>query len=151
MRILYFPQIQKKLSLLITVIFLLMMVLLVLSEKAFSQSMAVNGTNVNHVIEHLRLKVSSDSQSAWLKAEKGSWGPWLDKQKGFLGRQLLWDEQRQEAILLITWESRDLWKAIPKLELDLVQEKFERIAREETGQKSGNPFPLEFEGELLPQ
>ena len=31
------------------------------------------------------------------------------------------------------------------------QERFETLAREATGQRQGNPFPLVFEGELLPQ
>ena len=36
-------------------------------------------------------------------------------------------------------------------EVETVQERFETLAREQTGQRQGNPFPLVFEGELLPQ
>ena len=36
-------------------------------------------------------------------------------------------------------------------EVETVQERFETLAREQTGQPHGNPFPLLFEGELLPQ
>ena len=36
-------------------------------------------------------------------------------------------------------------------EVETVQERFETLAREATGQRQGNPFPLVFEGELLPQ
>ena len=53
--------------------------------------------------------------------------------------------------LLIRWASREQWKAIPLAEVARVQERFEALAREGTGQLEGNPFPLVFEGELLPQ
>ena len=103
------------------------------------------------VVEHLRIKVPEDALSVWHKAEEGSWEPWLTKQDGFLGRDLLWDPQTEEGTLLIRWASREQWKAIPSAEVAQVQEQFERIARDGMGQTSGNPFPLVFEGELLPQ
>ncbi len=103
------------------------------------------------IVEHLRLSVPLEKREAWLNAEKKSWEPWLAKKKGFLGRQLFWDDQNEEAVLLITWDSRENWKAIPKSEIEQIQENFEAIARETTGDRTGNPFPLQFEGELLPQ
>ncbi len=103
------------------------------------------------VIEYLRLKVPQSYKEAWLNSEKNSWGPWLTKQKGFLGRQLLWDPEKEEAVLLITWASRSDWKNIPQSEIDRVQEIFENIAMKTTGQKSKNPFPIRSQGELLPQ
>ena len=103
------------------------------------------------VVEHLRIKVPADALSVWHRAEEGSWEPWLTKQDGFLGRDLLWDPKTEEGTLLIRWASREQWKAIPAAEVAQVQEQFERIARDGMGQTSGNPFPLVFEGELLPQ
>ena len=103
------------------------------------------------VIEHLRLHVPQENKNAWIRAEKESWEPWLVKQKGFLGRQLLWDPKEEEATLLISWSSKKDWKSIPKEELEVVQEKFETISRSVTGRENGNPFPLTFEGELEPQ
>lgn len=102
-------------------------------------------------IEYLRIAVPSESREAWLKAEKESWEPWLLSKKGFLGRQLLWDEKNQEAIILISWASRKDWKSILKSEIDQVQKHFEEVAREQVGSKTSNPFPLKYEGELLPQ
>ena len=52
---------------------------------------------------------------------------------------------------MISWASYAQWKAIPQDEIDAVQERFERLARDGTGRDSGNPFPLLFEGELFPQ
>ena len=103
------------------------------------------------IIEHLRLHVPKESKDAWIKAEKASWEPWLKSKKGFLGRELFWDPRKEEATLFISWEDRSTWKSIPQSEIDAVQLLFENIAKEETGKTSGNPFPLIFEGELLPQ
>ena len=102
------------------------------------------------VVEHLRIKVPANGRQAWLEAEQGSWEPWLQKQDGFLGRELLWDSAREEGTLLIRWASREQWKAIPEAEVEAVQERFEELAREATGQRQGSPFPLVFEGELIP-
>ena len=102
------------------------------------------------VVEHLRIQVPSQGRQAWLEAERGSWEPWLARQEGFIGRDLLWDPETEEGTLLIRWRSREAWKAIPEKEVEKVQERFEQLARQSTGQKAGNPFPLVFEGELLP-
>ena len=103
------------------------------------------------IVEHLKLDVPKKFKHAWLKAEQGSWEPWLLKQNGFLGRQLFWDPKAEEATLLIGWESRAVWKNISQTEINLVQQNFEKIAIKETGETSGNPFPLIFEGELNPE
>ena len=103
------------------------------------------------VVEHLRVKVPANAVEAWLEAEQGSWEPWLAQQAGFLDRQLLWDPDREEGTLLIHWRSREQWKAIPEQEVEQVQQRFESLAREATGRRQGNPFPLVFEGELLPR
>jgi uncharacterized protein (TIGR03792 family) len=103
------------------------------------------------VIEHLKVKVPEAARQAWLEAERGSWEPWLARQQGFLGRDLLWNPETEEGTLLIRWRSRDAWKAIPEQEVDAVQQRFEQLACEATGRRLGNPFPLLYEGELLPQ
>ncbi len=104
------------------------------------------------VIEHLRLSVPAQGRQAWLEAERGSWEPWLAKQNGFLGRDLLWDPATEEGTLLIRWSSREDWKAIPTVEIEQVQTRFEQLARQAMAitQERENPFPLVFEGELLP-
>ena len=103
------------------------------------------------VIEVIRLKVPLSSRTAWLKAEQDTWAPWLAKQNGFLSRELYWDKNNEEATLMIKWATRRDWKSISQSELAALQESFEISARNKTGQLKGNPFPLMFEGELLPQ
>ncbi len=103
------------------------------------------------IVEYLRLHVPNQDRKAWLIAEQKSWEPWLKKQKGFLGRQLFWDPETEEALLLISWTSRIEWKMIPNEEIDHVQNAFEEIANDLTGRKGSNPFPIKSQGELMPQ
>ena len=103
------------------------------------------------VIEYLRLKVPKEYQQAWLSAERTSWEPWLKTKKGFVDRKLFWDKKNEEATILITWSTRQQWKDIPQFEIDMVQGNFEDIAGKEIGDEVEKPFPLIFQGELLPQ
>ena len=99
------------------------------------------------VIEELRLKVPADAKAEWLNAEKEIWDPWLSSQEGFLGRQLFWDKEKEEALILVTWESKKLWKSIPMSKVNVVQKKFEDNVK--TALKvEENPFELIYEGEL---
>ena len=99
------------------------------------------------IIEELRLKVPADLKAVWLNAEKEIWDPWLSSQDGFLGRQLFWDKEKEEALILVDWKSKKLWKSIPMSEVNLVQEKF--VDNVKTALKvSVNPFELIYEGEL---
>tara|TARA_Y100001968_G_scaffold112697_1_gene102107 strand:+ start:401 stop:856 length:456 start_codon:yes stop_codon:yes gene_type:complete len=141
---------KKILSFLITsVIFLSAIFSNVINIQA--ESLLMVNFPKQSIVEHLKLDVPKKYRNAWLKAEAGSWEPWLLKQDGFLGRQLFWDPKAEEATLLIGWDSRAIWKNISQSEINLVQLDFEKIARAETGQTSGNPFPLIYEGELNPE
>ena len=99
------------------------------------------------VIEELRLKVPAASKAAWLNAEKEIWDPWLSSQEGFLGRQLFWDKEKEEALIFVNWKSKILWKSIPMSEVNLVQEKFEDNVKTALNVEN-NPFELIYEGEL---
>ena len=99
------------------------------------------------VIEELRLKVPADSKVAWLNAEKEIWDPWLSSQDGFLGRQLFWDKEKEEALILVNWKSKKLWKSIPMSEVNIVQGKFEDNVKTALNVDK-NPFELIYEGEL---
>ncbi len=99
------------------------------------------------VIEELRLKVSSDAKVVWLNAEKEIWEPWLSRQDGFLGRKLFWDKEKEEALILVKWKSKKLWKSIPISEVNVIQEKFEDNVKTALNVRI-NPFELIYEGEL---
>jgi uncharacterized protein (TIGR03792 family) len=119
-------------------------------DVAIAEQQQPGGSFEVAVVEHLRVKVPAEARQAWLEAERGSWEPWLAQQEGYLGRDLLWDPEREEGTLLIRWASREQWKAIPLGEVEAVQDRFEQLARQATGTRQGNPFPLVFEGELQP-
>lgn len=101
------------------------------------------------VVEHLRLQVPADSQRAWLEAELQTWDPWLRQQKGFLGREVLWDKERQEGVLYIHWANRQDWKSIPGEVVAAIQNDFESLAKQMLAlpPHSDNPFPLTYAGE----
>ena len=99
------------------------------------------------VTEELRLKVPADAKVAWLNAEKEIWDPWLSSKDGFLGRQLFWDKEKEEALILVNWKSKKLWKIIPMSEVNIVQGKFEDNVKTALN-VSQNPFELIYEGEL---
>ena len=107
------------------------------------------------VVEHLRVRVHSDARAAWLQAETHTWEPWLCRKLGFLGRELYWDAEREEGILLIRWASREQWKAIPSEEVEVVQRQFEAMAHQllaaADSPAPANPFPLVHAGELEPR
>jgi len=117
------------------------------SDFSSLQALPMDNYQGGMVIEELRLKVPADAKVAWLNAEKEIWDPWLSSQEGFLGRQLFWDKEKEEALILVTWESKKLWKSIPMSKVNVVQERFEDNVK--TALKvEENPFQLIYEGEL---
>jgi len=111
------------------------------------EALPMNNYQDEMVIEELRLKVPADSKAAWLNAEKEIWDPWLSSQEGFLGRQLFWDKEKEEALILVNWKSKKLWKRISISEVNYIQEKFEDNVKTALNVKK-NPFELIYEGEL---
>ena len=102
------------------------------------------------VIEELRLKVPAKFKEVWLQAEKKIWDPWLSRQSGFLGRQIFWDKEKEEALILVKWENKKLWKNISMEEVNEIQERFEQNV-EESLQLKTNPFILIYESEIYSQ
>ena len=124
-----------------------LMVLILESGMQNLRALPMDNYQGEIVIEELRLKVPAASKAAWLTAEKEVWDPWLSSQKGFLGRQLFWDKEKEEALILVNWESKKLWKSIPMSEVNVVQEKFEDNVKTALMVEE-NPFALIYEGEL---
>ncbi len=145
-----------RLATLLAALCLLILVLVGLPDTAQAATPAALTQPQGPVVEHLRVKVPADARGAWLRAEEESWGPWLQRQDGFLGRELLWDAEREEGLLLIRWRSRRQWLAIPASEIEAVQGRFEAAARRALALEPGarepagavNPFPLVHAGEL---
>ncbi len=117
------------------------------SDMPNLKALTMNNYKDEMIIEELRLKVPADLKAVWLNAEKKIWEPWLSSQDGFLGRQLFWDKEKEEALILVNWKNKKSWKSIPMSEVNTVQEKFEDNVKTSLNVDE-NPFELVYEGEL---
>ncbi len=102
------------------------------------------------IIEELRLSVPNEYKNVWLNAEKEIWEPWLAKQEGFISRKFFYNEEKEEALVLVNWENKKLWKKIPTEEVNLIQKLYEENVKEALNLPK-NPFELIYEGELFQQ
>ena len=129
--------------------FILVCLVILISQSNIPnlQALPMDNYQSKVVIEQLRLKVPAEAKEVWLNAEKEIWEPWLSAQDGFLGRKLFWDKEKEEALILLTWKSKKLWKSIPMSEVNIVQEKFENNVKNALN-VTKNPFELIYEGEL---
>ena len=133
---------QKFCLLLICLVFLIFQ-----SDITNLKALTMDNYQSEMVVEELRLKVPADVKAVWLNAEKEIWDPWLSSQDGFLGRQLFWDKKKEEALILVNWKSKKLWKSIPMSEVNVVQQKFEDNVKAALN-VGENPFELIYVGEL---
>ena len=104
----------------------------------------------NPITEELRLRVPLEYKDNWIKAEKQVWEPWLTNKKGFLGREIFYNKNKQEALVLVKWANRKLWKSISETEVNKVQSIFEENVKNDL-KIDKNPFELIDEGELYLQ
>ena len=104
----------------------------------------------NFVTEELRLLVPSEYKDIWIKAEKEVWDPWLANKKGFLGREIFYNKEKEEALVLVKWANKKLWKSISFKEVNQIQSIFEENVKNDL-KLDRNPFELIDEGELYIQ
>ena len=130
-----------------TFLLICLFVLFFQSNSEILNALQMENYQNGFIIEELRLKVPSKFKEVWLKAENKVWEPWLSMQEGFLGRQLFWDKEKEEALILVNWKSKKLWKSIPMSEVNVVQQKFEDNVKAALNVRK-NPFELIYEGEL---
>ena len=130
--------------------FVLLLSLLIFSSNpvnAFDVKMKKINENI---VEELRLNVPLKYKETWLRAEKDVWEPWLAKQNGFLGRKIFYNQKTGEALLLVKWENRNLWKNISDEEVNKMQKIYEETVTNYLG-VDNNPFEFIYEGELFEQ
>ena len=135
---------------LIKTVFVLLLVFIIFQlnvSNAFALEM--NKLNQN-IVEELRLSVPLKYKETWLKAEEEVWEPWLSKQDGFLGRQIFYNQKTGEALLLVKWKNRNLWKNISEEEVNKMQKIYEETVTSALEVQT-NPFKFIYEGELFEQ
>ncbi len=131
-------------------LFICLFVFLFQINSLILNALPMDNDQSRFVTEELRLKIPSDLKEIWLHAEKEVWEPWLAIQDGFLGRQIFWDKEKEEALILVSWKNKKLWKSISTNEVEEVQEKFEENVKTSLNINT-NPFELIYEGELYKQ
>ena len=124
--------------------------LLFQSNSQILNALPMDKYQVELVTEELRLEIPSKFKEVWLKAEKEVWEPWLSKQDGFLGREIFWNREKEEALILVNWENKKLWKSISMKEVNEIQKEFEENVKNSLNVNE-NPFKLIYEGELVQQ
>ena len=138
-------KIKKFFQLLICIFILLLQI-----NSQISNALPMENFQNELITEELRIKVPSDFKDVWLEAEKQFWEPWLSQKDGFMGRQIFWDPKKEEALILINWKNKKLWKNISIQEVNELQEKYEKNVKTSLNLNQ-NPFKLISEGELLKQ
>ena len=131
-------------------LYIFVIVLIFQSNFQLVNALQMDNYQTESITEELRLKVPADFKEVWLDAERNIWDPWLSCQDGFLGRQIFWDKEKEEALILVKWKNKKLWKNISINEVNKIQEKFENKVMESLNLTT-NPFKLIYESELLKQ
>ena len=134
---------------LIIMFFALILILVFYSNSSNAFDLSMNKIDEN-IVEELRLSVPNKYKETWIKAEKEIWEPWLSKQDGFLGRQIFYNQKKGEALLLVKWKNRNLWKNISDEEVNNIQKIYEEKVISSLGIET-NPFEFIYEGELFEQ
>ena len=118
----------------------------------FASASALTMVNMKDdlIIEELRLRVPSQYKDNWINAEKEVWEPWLANKKGFLGREIFYNKEKEEALVLVKWANKSLWKSNSVKEVNEIQSIFEENVKNDL-KLDRNPFELIDEGELYVQ
>tara|TARA_B100000212_G_scaffold89636_1_gene65748 strand:- start:38 stop:475 length:438 start_codon:yes stop_codon:yes gene_type:complete len=131
--------------------FFVLLLIFIIAQSNSSIAFSLQMSNLNkNIVEELRLRVPLRYKETWLKAEEEVWEPWLQKQDGFLGRQIFYNSKKGEALLLVKWKNRNLWKNISDEEVNKMQKIYEENVTSSLG-VAANPFEFIYEGELFEQ
>ena len=131
---------------------LVLLVIVTSFQYNFKSVSALTMVNMkdNLIIEELRLRVPFQYKDNWINAEKEVWEPWLANKKGFLGREIFYNKEKEEALVLVKWANKSLWKSISVKEVNEMQSIFEENVKNDL-KLDMNPFELIDEGELYAQ
>lgn len=79
------------------------------------------------VIEWLKFDVCSSHHDFFLEQDRLIWTNALKKYNGFIAKQVWMNpDHKNEIIFVISWASRQLWKAISPQDLVLIDQQFQR-------------------------
>ena len=139
----------KKTFRMISLAFIVLVTIFQYNSASINAATMVN-MKENVITEELRLRVPLEYKDNWIKAEKEVWEPWLATKKGFLGREIFYNKEKEEALVLVKWSNKNLWKSISIKEVSDIQSIFEENVKNNL-KLDKNPFELIYEGELYIQ
>jgi uncharacterized protein (TIGR03792 family) len=85
------------------------------------------------VIEWLKVRVAPELREKYIQIDERVWTGFLSRYTGFLGKQVwLNPNAPDELVLVISWSSREAWKAIPAGELEKIEQTFDQAMGEGT-------------------
>ncbi|MFM2060488.1 MAG: hypothetical protein RLZZ507_158 [Cyanobacteriota bacterium] len=79
------------------------------------------------VIELLKFKIPAQMREIFIQKDEESWTTVLAKYPGFLGKEVwISPHDLTEVVIVVHWQSREQWKAIPETELEAIAQKFDQ-------------------------
>ncbi|AKG20236.1 TIGR03792 family protein [Calothrix sp. 336/3] len=87
------------------------------------------------VIEQLKVKVPPNMREKYIQVDAEIWTTALSRYPGFLSKEV-WinPNDNTEIVMVIKWETRKQWKAIPEAELAAIDAQFTKVL--------GTAYPL---------
>ncbi|MGK7941245.1 MAG: TIGR03792 family protein [Crocosphaera sp.] len=77
------------------------------------------------VIEWLKFEVFPESRDVFIQLDNEIWTPILAKFPGFLSKEIwISPDNAEEIVIIVRWETREQWKAIPLDILEATEKKF---------------------------
>ncbi len=81
------------------------------------------------VIEWLTFAIDPDSRETFIRLDKEIWTAALSQYPGFIAKEVwISPDLLDQVAVVIRWQTREQWKAIPQDVLDAVQEQFDEAA-----------------------
>jgi uncharacterized protein (TIGR03792 family) len=79
------------------------------------------------VIELLKFRIAPEHREKYIQRDAEIWTAALVNYPGFLGKEL-WinPDNPDELVMVIRWETRELWKSILSEEVDAITERFDK-------------------------
>jgi uncharacterized protein (TIGR03792 family) len=66
------------------------------------------------IIEWLRFQLPPEKLEQFILRDEEVWTAGLRSFPGFLGKEILVDPVQNEVVMLIRWETKELWKSVPQ-------------------------------------
>lgn len=70
------------------------------------------------VIEWLKFQVPPEKWEEFIRRDEEVWTAGLRSVPGFLGKEIWVDPVQNEVVIVIRWQTKELWKSVPQSVID---------------------------------